>query len=103
MTARNASSTVSLATSRASGPASGEGSSSSSRSGYGCSQGTSAKEVSAGTRRALRRKASRQALVAMRYSQARNAVPANVSRLSQARRNVSWTRSSASSNEPSIR
>ena len=103
MTARNASSTVSFATTRASGPASGEATSSSRRSGYGCSHGTSAKEVSVGTRRALRRKASRHALVAIRYSQARRAEPANVSRLSHARRNVSCTRSSASSNEPSIR
>ena len=46
--------------------------------------------------------ASRLALVAMRYSQARNS-PRAVSLARQARRNASCTASSASSNDPSIR
>ena len=55
--------------------------------------------------RAAAPSASRQALVAIRYSQARNVErPCEASRrLRQARRNVSCTRSSASSSEPSIR
>ena len=104
MTARNVSSIVSLATTTASGWASLGATSSSSRSGYGCSHGTSAKECSDGTRRRLRRSASRQALVAIRYSHARTLEPASKpSRRRHARRNVSCTTSSASSKEPSIR
>jgi hypothetical protein len=86
---------VSLATTTASGWVSLGASSSSSRSGYGWSHGTSAKERSHGTRRRLLRSASRQALVAIRYSQARNPAPSKLSRLRQARRKVSWTASSA--------
>jgi hypothetical protein len=80
---------VSLATTTASGWVSLGASSSSSRSGYGWS---SAKERSHGTRRPLLRSASRQALLAIRYSQARNPAPSKLSRL---RRKVSWTASSA--------
>ena len=55
-------------------------------------------------RRDRARSMSRQTLVAIRYSQARNIVlPSKLSRLRQARRNVSCTASSASSNEASIR
>jgi hypothetical protein len=104
MTARNVSSIVSLATTTASGWLSLGAIWSSSRSGYGCSHGTSAKECSDGTRRRLRLSASRQALVVMRYSQARNPGPPwKLARRRQARRKVSCTTSSASSNEPSIR
>ena len=50
------------------------------------------------------RSMSRQTLVAIRYSHARNVDrPSKVSRRRQARRNVSCTVSSASSNDPSIR
>ena len=48
--------------------------------------------------------AVRQALVAIRYSQTRSDErPSNPACDRQARRKVSWTRSSASSSEPSIR
>jgi len=47
---------------------------------------------------------SRQTLVAMRYSQDRSEDrPSNLSKLRQARTSVSWTASSASKAEPSIR
>ena len=96
----NASSIVSLATTCASGSASGSAIPSSSSSGYGCSHGTSPPRGLRG----LRFSASRQALVAIRYSQARGVErPWKVSRRRQARRKVSWTRSSDSSSEPSIR
>ena len=56
------------------------------------------------SRRAFRRIASRQTFVAILYSQARtSALPSKVSRARHARRNVSCTASSASSNEASIR
>jgi hypothetical protein len=96
----NASSIVSRATTTASGSSPGAGMFSSSSSGYGCSHGTSAVVA----RRGRRSSASRQAFVAIRYSQARSVErPWNVSRLRHARRNVSWVRSSASSSEPSMR
>ena len=97
----NASSIVSLRERPArSGSASGSAIPSSSSSGYGCSHGTSPPRGLRG----LRCSASRQALVAIRYSQARGVErPWKVSRRRQARRNVSWTRSSDSSSEPSIR
>jgi hypothetical protein len=103
MTARKVSSIVSLATTTtttASGSASLGATSSSSRSGYGCSQGTSAKECSDAAARRLRRRASRQALVVIRYSHARRFEPGSKpSRRRQARRNASCTTSSASSKE----
>ena len=74
--------------------------------GEGLDQGTSPSELSerAADRRLVRRIASRQTFVAMRYSHARKFVePSKVARLRHARRNVSCTASSASSNEPSIR
>ncbi len=116
--ARKASSIVSLATTTASGWASLGAAGSSSRSGYGCNQLTSGSGAgswattgaAAGTtcggrtRRELWARAFRQALVAIRYSHARKLDrPWKLVRLRQARRNVSWTRSSASSKEPSIR
>ena len=56
------------------------------------------------TRRARPSRASRQALVAMRYSQARSVErPSKPPMCRHARRNVSWTRSSASSTEPTMR
>jgi hypothetical protein len=67
---------VSPATTTASGWVSLGASSSNSRSGYGWSHGTSGEGGSDGTRRRLLRSASRQALVAIRYSQARNPGPA---------------------------
>ena len=111
--ARKASSIVSLATTTASGSSSPDATFSSRRSGYGCSHGTSSKDgprsssVESSTTRTLRRlrlMASRQAFVAIRYSQARNVDrPSNPERFAQARARVSWTRSSASSKLPSIR
>ena len=95
---------VSLATTTAPGSVSLGASSSCSRTGFGCSHGTSAKEGSDGTRRLRLRSASRHALVAILYSQARNPGPPwKLPRRRQARRKVSCARSSASSNEPSIR
>ena len=89
----------------------------SSASGSGCSHGTSAAAASgaAGSpagppspdgrgRRPRRSIAVRHALVAIRYSQVRiDERPSNPSNERHARRYVSWTRSSASSAEPSIR
>lgn len=47
---------------------------------------------------------SRQTFVAMRYSHERSEErPSNLSKLRQARTSVSWTASSASKAEPSIR
>ena len=60
----------------------------------------------ASTRRGVRASASRQAFVAILYSQARNEERPSALKLARqrhARRNVSCTRSSESSNEPSIR
>ena len=67
-------------------------------------QGTSRSVSIERTRRALRRMASRHTFVAILYSHARTrALPSNWSRARHARRNVSCTASSASSNEASIR
>ena len=61
-------------------------------------------ERSDATRRERLRMASSDALVAMRYSQARKpGPPSKLSRLRHARRKVSCTRSSASSKEPTMR
>ena len=113
--ARKPSSIVSRATTTASGPSSAGASS---RSGYGCSHGRSsgggtgasgsaAAATSGGiTRRGRRRSTSRHAFVAIRYSHAfsdERASAAKLARLRHARRNVSCTRSSESSNEPSMR
>jgi len=73
-------------------------------SGYGVSHDTSATDRSEVSRRVFRRRPSRHTFVAMRYSQARTiAPPSNDSRARHALRNVSWTASSASSNEASMR
>ncbi len=114
--ARNASSIVSLATTTTSGCSSLGATGSASRSGNGCSHATSvrggrgvlgsdgAATWCGRTRRARPSRASRHAFVAIRYSQARNVErPSKPGRFFQARRNVSCTRSSDSSNEPSIR
>ena len=88
-----------------------------SASGSGCSHGTSdatsngASGSPAGPprpdgsgRRPRRSIAVRHTLVAIRYSQVRtDDRPSNPSYDRHARRNVSWTRSSASSTEPTIR
>ena len=101
--ARNASEMVSREMATASGSSSPGAAASSSGSGYGWSQGTSASEPPEG-RREPRRSMSRQTLVAIRYSQARNcALPSKPDRPRHAFRNVSCTASSASSNEASIR
>ncbi len=97
---------VSRDTATASGSSSRGAISSSRSSGYGWSQGISPSDWSEreGSRRLARRIASRQTLVAILYSHARNAAePSKVSRARHARRNVSCTASSASSKEPSIR
>jgi hypothetical protein len=105
--AMNASSIVSLATTSASGSASPDGMPSSTSSGYGCSQGTSASGAAPLCGRGLRGRRSRKsrhAFVAILYSHARNDErPWKLFRFRHARRNVSWTRSSESSYEPSIR
>ena len=101
--ARNASEMVSREIATASGCSSPGAARSSSTSGYGWSHGTSACEPAA-VRRELCRSMSRQTLVAIRYSQARNCgPPSKPDRPRQAFRNVSCTASSASSNEASIR
>jgi hypothetical protein len=117
MAARKASSIVSLATTTASGWVSPGAAGSSRRSGAGWSQGSSGRQVGAArgsavagatsggrTRRCRRSRAFREALVAIRYSQVRNSDrPWKPARARQARRKVSWTMSSASWTEPSIR
>ena len=101
--ARNASEIVSRLMATASGCSSLGAAWSSSRSGYGWSHGTSANELPA-VRRELRLSMSRQTLVAIRYSHARNCEPpSKPDRPRHAFRNVSCTASSASSNEASIR
>ena len=101
--ARNASEIVSRRMATASGCSSLGAAASSNWSGYGWSQGTSANELPA-VRRELRRSMSRQTLVAIRYSHARNCEPpSKPDRPRHAFRNVSCTASSASSNEASIR
>ena len=121
----NASSMVSRRTATASGSSSRSAAGSHRRSGRGCSQGMSVRAtISTGsdpgpsgpdpvvagprscgrTRRARPSGVSRQALVAMRYSQARSLDrPSKPPMWRHARRNVSWTRSSASSTEPTMR
>jgi hypothetical protein len=107
---------VSRSTAAAPGSVSFGATGSHSRSGNGCSHGMSVRGGSptaasdgglrscGSTRRARPSRASRQALVAIRYSQARTLErPSKAPMPFQARRNVSCTRSSASSNEPSIR
>jgi hypothetical protein len=102
--ARKASEIVSRSMATASGCSSAGAAWSSSTSGYGWIHGTSGCDRIAAARRELRRSMSRQTLVAMRYSQARNCAPPwNPDRPRQAFRNVSCTASSASSNEASIR
>ena len=102
--ARKASSIVSRSTTSASGSSSDGAISSSSRSGYGVSHDTSASDRIEVNRRVFRRRLSRHTLVAIRYSHAlTSAPPTNDSRARHARRNVSWTASSASSNEASMR
>jgi hypothetical protein len=107
MAAMNVSSMVSLATTSSSGSESLAAISSSSWSGYGCSHGTSGRGRAPSCRdatRGRRSSASRHAFVAIRYSHARNEErPSKLSRFRHARRNVSCTRSSESSNDPSIR
>jgi hypothetical protein len=101
--ARNASEIVSRWMTTASGCSSLGAAASSSRSGYGWSHGTSGGEFPA-VRREPRRSMSRQTLVAIRYSHARNCgPPSKPDRPHHAFRNVSCTASSASSNEASIR
>ena len=103
--ARNASSIVSRSTTTASGSSSLGATSSSSRSGYGCSHGTSANECSvvdpprrcAGACRG--RRSSRCGRATRGTARRRR----SCSRLRHARRNVSCTASSASSNDASIR
>jgi hypothetical protein len=105
MATRNASSIVSFSTTAASGSSSLGATASSSWSGNGCSQVTSNLAVPwRGAWRGRLCSASRHAFVAIRYSQARNVErPWKLARLRQARRSVSCTMSSESSNEPSIR
>ena len=94
--AMNASSIVSRATTSASGSSSLGAIPSSRWSGYGCSHGNSASGWTPSRGSSFRRRrpsASRQAFVAMRYSQARNVErPWKLLRFRHARRNVSWTR-----------
>jgi hypothetical protein len=100
----NANSMVSLATARSCG-------SSGWLSGHGCRYSTSvpvppAPRRSVGTGMRSRRfsRKSRQAFVAIRYSQVRSdARPWKDSRLAHARRKVSWVMSCASSYDASIR
>jgi len=101
MAARKASEIVSRLTAAASGPGWSAASSSSSESGYGCTHGIAAIDGprpagaldGAGTaRRASRRSVSRQALVAIRYSQVRRLDrPWKLSRERQARSSTSCT------------
>ena len=100
----NASSMVSLATARSCG-------SSGWLSGHGCRYSTSVpvppapcRSVGIGVRSRRFSRKSRQALVAIRYSQVRrDARPWKDSRFAHARRKVSWVMSCASSYDASIR
>ncbi len=72
----------------------------------GCSMSSPGPAIADGSGLRLRpESAVRQALVAIRYSQVRSEArsPSNRPDARQARSNVSWTRSSASCTEPSIR
>ena len=103
MAARYASPMFSFAATAASGCSDLGTAGSSRRSGNGCRYSNSPSAVGLRWSWCFVRK-SRQALVAMPYSQARSDDrPSNVARLRQARSNVSCTMSSASSKDPSIR